>query len=312
MTDGELREAVIFTSEGVALSGTFTVPQAVGRAPAVLMLPGSGQTDRDDNAKRLAINAFRPLARVLGERGFATFRYDKRGVGASEGDYWATGFDDQLTDAVAAVGWLASRSEVDPLRIFVLGHSEGALICVRLAAGGAPVAGIVLLAGSAMTGEQILLWQGRQIASTLKGFNKWLVSALHIDLVRSQQKNLDRLKAASGDVARIKFQKVNAKWMREFRGYDPAPDLAEVRVPVLAITGSKDIQVDPGDLERMAELIPGDFEAHVVLGVTHLLRIDPDDSGLQGYKSQARQPVDARIVEHVCDWLKRKANGKAG
>ena len=90
----------------------------------------------------------------MDEIGFATFRYDKRGVGASGGDYWATGFNDRLTDAIAAVKWLASQPTLDASRVFVLGHSEGALIAIRLASGAAQVAGAVLLAGSAKTGEQ--------------------------------------------------------------------------------------------------------------------------------------------------------------
>src|SRR3954471_7756924 len=90
-------------SAGLVLAGTLVVPEGDGSAAAraaVLLLPGSGQTDRDDNAERLAINAFPPLVHALPALRVAPFRYDKRGVGASQGDYWHTGFDDRLTDAV--------------------------------------------------------------------------------------------------------------------------------------------------------------------------------------------------------------------
>lgn len=106
-------QAVTFDSAGVTLAGTLTVPDGVSLAPALLLLPGSGQTDRDDNVKRLPINLFPQIARAVAESGFVTFRYDKRGVGTSAGDYWATGFNDRLTDALAAVAWLASRPVVD-------------------------------------------------------------------------------------------------------------------------------------------------------------------------------------------------------
>src|SRR6185437_315218 len=97
-------------------------------------------------------------------------------------------FDDRLTDAIAAVAWRRARPEVDASRVIALGHSEGAMVAVRLAAGAAPVAGTVLLAGSAMTGEQILTWQGRQIAQSLTGISKWMVRLLRIDLLKSQRK----------------------------------------------------------------------------------------------------------------------------
>jgi hypothetical protein len=81
-------QAVTFDSAGLKLAGTLTVPDGVQTAPALLFLPGSGQADRDDNVKRLPIDLFPPIAQAVGEIGFVTFRYDKRGVGASAGDYW--------------------------------------------------------------------------------------------------------------------------------------------------------------------------------------------------------------------------------
>jgi uncharacterized protein len=304
-----IEQAVTFMSEGAKLSGTLTVPRSETPVPVILMLPGSGRTDRDDNAKWIAIDLFPRLIPVLTEGGFATFRYDKRGVGASEGDYWSSGFDDRFADAAGAIGWLAGRPEVDPSRIFALGHSEGALIAVRLAASKKTIAGIVLLGASAKVGEETLLWQGRQIAPTITGLNKAVLGILHIDPLKLQQKNINRLKATTRDVVRIQLQRTNAKWVREFLAYDPAPDLANVHAPVLAITGANDIQVDPDDLHRMAELIPADFESHVVPVVTHLLRADPDHGGLRDYRRQAKQPIDARVVGYVADWLERKANG---
>jgi hypothetical protein len=267
------------------------------------MLPGSGQTDRDDNAKALAIDVFPQLSTAVERQGLATFRYDKRGVGASEGDYFSSDFDDRLTDAVAAVEWLRARPEVDASRVIALGHSEGALLSVRLAAGAAPVAGAVLLAGAAQAGEQILTWQGRQIADSLTGVSKWVVRLLHIDLVKSQRKALNRIRSSRADVMRIQGRKINAAWMRQFMAYDPAPDLARVGVPVLAITGDRDLQVNPDDLDLMRDLVKGPFEAFRPSGVTHLLRTEGTKRGLSGYKEQVRRPVDPRVIAAVTDWL---------
>jgi uncharacterized protein len=85
-------------------------------------------------------------------------------------------------------------------------------------------------------------------------------------------------------VARIQLVvKLNAKWMRDFLAYDPAPDLARITVPVLAITGSRDLQVDPADLQTMAELTTGAFERHLLPGVTHLMR--PDSGAPRGLRA---------------------------
>jgi pimeloyl-ACP methyl ester carboxylesterase len=271
------------------------------------MLAGSGQTDRDDNALKLAINIFPQIAEALARHGFVAFRYDKRGVGHSQGDYWSSGFDDRLTDAVAAVNWLKAQPEVDDSKVFVLGHSEGALVSVRLAAGAAGIAGVILLGGSAKSGGETLLWQGAQIAGTLTGFNRAVIRAFHVDVLKAQRKNLDRLKDSTSDVVRFQLvQKLNAKWMREFLDYDPTHDLAKVEVPVLAITGAKDIQVDPADLQVMARLVTGEFESYEVPDLTHLLRRDIGRPSLKTYKKQAKEPVDSSVVDLIIAWLQER------
>jgi hypothetical protein len=303
MSDLARREDVRFRSGGLTLAGTFTVPAADGPVATVLMLPGSGQTDRDANAKALKIDMFPQVSAAIERQGIATFRFDKRGVGDSEGEYFSSDFDDRLTDAVAAVEWLRARPEVDASRVIALGHSEGAVVAVRLAAGAAPVAGAILLAGAAQTGEQILTWQGRQVADSLTGVTKWVVRLLRIDLVKSQRKALNRIRSSRADVMRIQGRKVNAAWVRQLMIYDPAPDLARVDVPVLAITGDRDLQVDPDDLDRMRDLVKGPCEGLLLPGVTHLLRTEGAKRGFAGYQEQVRRPVDPRVISAVTGWL---------
>jgi pimeloyl-ACP methyl ester carboxylesterase len=317
MNDQARREEVRFRSGDLTLAGTFTLPPADGPVPAVLMLQGSGRTDRDDNAKALALDIFPQLSAAIVREGFATFRYDKRGVGGSEGDYFGSDLDDLLTDAVAAVAWLRARPEVDASRVIALGHSEGAMLSARLAAGAAPgtgevqLAGAVLLAGAAVTGEQILTWQGRQIAQSLTGVGKWVARLARIDIVKSQRKALNRIRISRGAVVRVRGRKINAAWMRQFMAYDPAPELARIEVPVLAVTGDRDLQVDPDDLDVMRDLVKGPFQALRLSGVTHLLRAEGSKRGLSGYKEQARRPVDPRVISAVTGWLADNAAGTA-
>jgi uncharacterized protein len=303
---------VTFESGSTRLVGSFSVPNRPGPFAAVLMLPGSGQTDRDDNVAKLRIDALPQLAAFVAPKGFASLRYDKRGVGASEGDYWKTGLGDRVADAAAGLAWLRSQEDVDAERVYVLGHSEGALIAIQLAGADMPMAGAILLAATAHSGEETLVWQAQRIAQGMRGFNKWLIGKLHIDVRESQRKALDRIKRTERDWVRVRLvQKVNVKWMREFLAYDPAEDLARIRVPVLALTGSKDIQVDPADLELMARWVRSDFESHEVPDVTHLLRADPGEPSLATYRRQVLRPVDPRVLELVGDWLERKSGRAA-
>jgi uncharacterized protein len=318
-----LEQETSFTSEGFRISGTLALPSPEGRFACVLMIPGSGRVDRNENLKRLPINVFGELSQHFAERGIASYRYDKRGVGQSGGDYWKKGFDDSLTDAIAALSSLQSHPRIRTDEIFALGHSEGAYVVMRLAADGAAkaapgasigqaavgpgLAGAVLIAGGARSGEEELKWQAVQVVAGITGFNRWLIKLLRIDPIKMQQKHLQKIKNSTEDSYRIQlFNKVNAKWMREFLAYDPLPDLAKISVPVLAITGAKDIQVSPDNLPRMAEIVTAPFEYHIVPDVTHLLRSEAGRPSISTYKKQVRRPIDPRVVELLLDWLERQ------
>ncbi len=124
-----------FSSGTSTLSGSLvTTAPATIPGPVVLLISGSGPIDRNSNMKRLAIGVMGQMADHLRRNGLGSFRYDKRGVGASGGDYLSTGFHDNVADARAAVDVLRSRPEVDAAQIIVVGHSEGALIATELAA----------------------------------------------------------------------------------------------------------------------------------------------------------------------------------
>jgi pimeloyl-ACP methyl ester carboxylesterase len=307
-----VEEDIKLVSGTLTLSGTLAMPDSGGPFPTVLLIPGSGQVDRNENHKRLAINALQEIAEYLAGQGIATLRYDKRGVGASEGDYWATGFYDNVADALAVLTQLKAHVAVKSGLVFLLGHSEGAMISIRLAGEGADVAGVILIAGAAKRGEETLKWQAEQVAKGLRGFNKWIIKLFRINVLKSQQKQIDKIRRSSRDWYRVQLiAKINAKWMREFIEYDPGQDLAKINVPVLAITGSKDIQVDPADLIRMGELIKGDFESHELPNVTHLLRVEEGEPTISNYKKQTRQPVDRRILEIVSVWLRNRIEALA-
>ena len=291
-----------FPSGDLTLAGTLTLPTGTGPFPAAVLVSGSGPIDRDSNMKRAQLHVMSQVADHLAANGIASLRYDKRGVGESGGDYKATGWFDNVADARAALDVLEQQDAVDPGRLFVVGHSEGALIATELASE-EPPAGVVLLAGAAQPGKDVLQWQARGLAQTLPAPAKFIMKVLRQDLVKTNQKRLAQLEATTGDIARMQMVRVNAKWFREFMAHDPSESLKKAVVPVLAITGSKDVQVDPADVARMESLAPTPFTGHVLDDVTHLLRTDDGPVGTKTYKAQMKRPVDGTLLDLVSDWI---------
>jgi pimeloyl-ACP methyl ester carboxylesterase len=161
------------------------------------------------------------------------------------------------------------------------------------------VGAVVLLAGFARLGEDALRWQAGMIARDLPAPVRPLLPALRALAARQ----LARIKTTSTDVARVAGMPVNARWMREMLNHDPRPDLANIQVPVLAITGGKDIQVDPADLDEIRRLVPGEVEVHRIPDLTHLLRRDPGRPSVRSYPRLLRQPVDTDLLTQVAGWL---------
>ncbi len=294
---------ISFHSGVTKLVGTLTEPTPRDRGPIALLISGSGKIDRDSNMKRMPIDVMGQVAAHLEGAGVSSFRYDKRGVGASEGDFSTTGFHDNVTDAKAAIASLRDRLQVQERPMFVVGHSEGALIAAELVAADSTLAGAVLLAGTATSGEDVLRWQAEGLAKTLPKPVKLIMGLLRQDLAKTQGKRLAQIKASTDDVIRMQFVKVNAKWMREFMAHDPQETLRRIDLPLLAITGSKDVQVNPADVERIVELAGEDSSGHVLEDVTHLLRSDDGPATVRTYKKQIKRPVDVRVLNMISTWI---------
>jgi pimeloyl-ACP methyl ester carboxylesterase len=290
-------------SGGCSLAATYL--EAADPIAAALLIQGSGRTDRDSDARlpggmklRLAIT--RVIAEELRNAGVTTMRFDKRGVGASGGNYLTAGMDQRAADARAARDWLATKTAGLPL--LAVGHSEGTYYAAQLAADG-QAAGAVLLSGPARPGGDVLSYQVAEIGARLPAFAKLILRLMRTDVVRAQRKNQAKIMASTADVIRIQGTRVNARWTRDFVAYDPAPVLARITVPVLAITGANDVQVPPEDVEAMGRLVKGPFEGHVVPDLSHLLRPDPDSLGPRGYRRQVRQPVSPEVLRFITDWV---------
>ncbi len=268
---------VTFTDKkaNVDLAGTLTIPQGAGPFPAVVLVTGSGPQNR--NEELMGHKPFLVIADYLSRNGIAVLRYDKRGIGASKGDFASATTFDFADDAEAAFTFLAARKEVDAKRVGIAGHSEGGVIAPIVAARNPAVTFIVLLAGPGLPGHKLLEAQGSALARAsgmdentvaqsaqlnqklyaiaLKTGNadaliaeakKTYLDALDADTSLSQAQKDDAKANAAGTVAPL-----FTPWYRAFLALDPAVYLSKVRVPVLALNGSRDLQV-PADPDLSA------------------------------------------------------------
>ncbi|MFG3253862.1 alpha/beta hydrolase family protein [Streptomyces sp. NPDC048172] len=294
----------VVADDAVPLAGTLTLPAGPGPHPAVVLLHGSGPLDREGNTPKVRVGLATPLAEALAAEGIATLRYDRRGVGGTPGDWRAAGFVGNRLDGAAAVRALAARPDIRADAVAVVGHSEGALHAMAL--GGRPdVAAVVLLAGYACLGEDALRWQARSVLAALPAPVRLLRPALRA----FGKRQLRRFAAGTADVSRVAGFPVNARWTREMLRHDTRTDLAALRVPVLALAGDKDLQIDPAHLDEIRRLVPGggeQAEVHEIRDLTHVLRRDPGRPSMAAYRRLLREPVDPEVLTRVTEWLVRR------
>lgn len=297
------------------LAGTLTIPEERRDTyPAVLIIAGTGKSDRDGNMKKVKFNIYKELADFLNKEGFATLRYDKRGTHQSGGDYFATGLYDLIDDAVQCVKFLENNAKVNKKQIYILGHSEGALIAPAVSKKN-PVAGLILLAGAAEPSADLLPRQNEmayQEMNQTKGFKGWLFRALKVTEKSRKQnaKIVEKILQSNKEVMRIKGIKINAKWVRETLSYNVNEFLEEVTCPVLAITGDKDIQVPPEHAKLIVEKVRGESEGHIIPDMNHIFRKYNKQhailSLMKEYKAQQNQPIDENLLDIMSVWLQKR------
>ena len=249
------------------LAGTLTLPEGPGPFPAVVMITGSGQEDRNETV--FAHKPFLVIADYLTRNGIAVLRYDDRGFGESKGNAANATSLSFADDAAAAVTYLLGRPEINPKKIGLAGHSEGGLIAPIVASKNKNIAFIVSLAGPGVSGYDILSKQTRDVLVASGSSEKeveeaWSTNSNLFKIVMAQpdqrkaakeamewySKDLDA-KGLTPDERRDKIAafaqgigQVNNPWMRYFLSTDPAVFWKEVKCPVLALNGDKDLQVN--------------------------------------------------------------------
>ncbi len=293
-----------FRNGPVRLAGTYLEPRDV-RAGA-LVLAGSGRADRNSDLGRLRTGVTSALAAALAQSGVATLRYDKRGTGNSEGEYFDAAMTDNAGDAWAARDWLATR--LPGLPLLAVGYSEGALYAADLAAE-ASVAACALYCCPARPVAQVLDWQAERLAGALPRRARLVMRLTGNNPARVHAQRMADLRSLDGEDERLRGARINARWWREFIEHDPAPILARVAVPVLALTGGMDFQVPPEDVADIGRLVKGAFTGEVPPGLNHILRPDPAGRGPYAYRRTSRRPVSAEATAPLAPWVSQALAG---
>jgi pimeloyl-ACP methyl ester carboxylesterase len=244
------------------LAGTLARPvEAAGPVPVVIILAGSGPTDRDGNSRLgLTSDFYKKLAWSLAQRGIATLRYDKRGIGAStlSGTWDSVTFDDFARDAATAAHALAGDRRFS--RVVLAGHSEGASLATRAANLGAPAAGVVMLAG-----------MGRPLTTVLREQVLPQLDSAHaaaFERTMAAYLGSGPLPEVPADL-RALFNPSARRFLQTESALDPAVEARRVKVPLLVIQGAMDIQVSVADAEALRAARPG-AEVHVLPDANHL------------------------------------------
>jgi pimeloyl-ACP methyl ester carboxylesterase len=322
-------EEVTFTNPeaGITLAGTLTLPKSGGPFPAAVLITGSGPEDRDE-----AVFGHRPflvLADYLTRQGIAVLRYDDRGVGKSTGNFATATSTDFASDAKAAVAYLKTRKEIRADKIGLIGHSEGGVIAPMVAAESKDVAFIVMMAGTGVPGDQVILEQAALIAKAMGTSEKEVQEARAIsrkafDIIKSGKDSatvaseLRTLLLSAADTSARKdaqtseaavnaqIKQITSPWFRYFLTYDPRPALRKVHCPVLAIDGEKDLQVSPKqNLPQIeAALREGgnkDFTVRELPGLNHLFQTAT--KGTPDEYAKIEETISPTALKLMGDWI---------
>jgi pimeloyl-ACP methyl ester carboxylesterase len=308
----------------VKLAATLTVPKGPGPFPAVVLITGSGQQDR--NEALLGHQPFLVLADYLTRRGIAVLRADDRGVGGTSPGSPNDTTENYALDALAGVEFLKTRKEINPKQIGLIGHSEGGMAAPMAAIKSTDVAFIVLMAGPGFVGNKLLVQQVGLIsaAECAKEVEFSMRESERLFEIAVQEKDTAVAKQKLQEAARKRAEAAQKKlaaqlaaaeaqatvlvtpWFRYFLAYDPRPTLMKVSVPVLAINGEKDLQVPAKeDLEGIEQALKEggnrDYKTVLLPGLNHLFQTS--NTGAISEYGTIEETIAPAALQTIGDWI---------
>ena len=302
-------EEVSFANGDAVLKGTLVLPEGYSRkTPVLIMITGSGLQNRDEEIYEH--KPFAVIADALARAGIATLRYDDRGFGESTGDLVHCTTEDMKNDALAGIGLLRERFD----KVGVIGHSEGGTIALMLAAKN-KADFIVSRAGMVVSGKETLLWQNRVSlaaagipAETIDSYCKALetvfdASTAGMPLPSASQFDLPA--ALSQNLTAV-IRQLSLPYLKHFVKLDVRPLLGDISCPVLALNGTKDMQVEAeSNLRALRSGLPDNpcnkFET--VEGVNHLFQ--HCQTGSTAEYRDIEETFAPEVLETLVEWLSK-------
>ena len=303
--------------QNVKLAATLTIPPGEGPFPGVVLITGSGPQDRDESL--MGHKPFLILSDYLTRKGIAVLRADDRGTGKSTGNFADATTADFATDTEAGVAYLKTRSEVDPHRIGLIGHSEGGIIAPMVAARDPDVAFIVMMAGSGVPGDEILVAQlqaieeasGKSHEEATKDAAKEREILTLVETEKDEAVLAKELKdKMAGEVSQAQIgaeiKAFTSPWFRYFMTYDPAAALRKVTCPVLAINGEKDTQVPPKQnlpaiRKALEQAGNKHFEVEELSGMNHLFQTAR--TGAPSEYAEIEETMSPVALDKMASWI---------
>lgn len=319
----------------ITLAGTLTLPNENGVFPVVILISGSGPQNRDEEL--LGHKPFLVLSDFLTRNGIAVLRYDDRGTAQSKGDFKTATSADFATDVESAIEYLKSRNEINKKQIGLIGHSEGGIIAPMVANKSKDVAFIILLAGTGLQGDQILLSQQKLIGKA-SGISdealqeNELINRKAFDVVK-ESNSLEQLEVdltnllnqflvdnptteipqgvSSEDFVKLQVAQVTNPWMRYFIKYDPSPALEKVKCPVLALGGEKDLQVPSKEnLEAIKKALSKGGNKKITIkelpNLNHLFQ--ESNTGTPNEYATIEQTLSPIALNEILKWIQSQTN----
>jgi pimeloyl-ACP methyl ester carboxylesterase len=321
-------------SGGVKLGGTLTLPRDRRPAPAVILITGSGPQDRDESL--MGHKPFLVLADHFTRNGIAVLRVDDRGVGKSTGETMKSTSEDFVGDVLAGVEYLKTRKEIDAKKIGLCGHSEGGIVGPMAAAKSRDIAFVVMMAGTGLTGEEILYLQGAALIKAAGGDEKSLalqrntqelifkiikaekdpavaekkiIESLREELKKYPEEEVKHLGGNTDAAIEAQAKSANSPWFRSFLTLDPRIALAKVKCPVLAINGELDLQVPSKEnLPEIEKTLKGGGNKDVTVKelpkMNHLFQTAT--TGAVAEYSQIEETISPAALDLMTAWIKER------
>jgi uncharacterized protein len=322
--------------DGVRLAGTLTLPRGNGRFPAVLIMPGTGGIDRDGTIANHRL--YLVLADYLTLNGIAVLRADKRGVGGSTGSIATSSVENYTEDTLMGVDYLKRRREINPNRIGLIGHSEGSVVAPLTATRSSDVAFLIMIGAVGLPREAGTILQVASSARAQGASDATIAKVRAIikrayTVVRQERdrtiaerrlrEEVGRMVAALTDEERRAFGRLDVE--REiqtllstspsatfYRTYDPSVTLRRIKIPVLAVTGERDLATPPNENLSAVETAlraagNRDYTIRILPNLNHNLQTSR--TGLESEYGEIEETMSPTALELIKTWILRHASG---